>query len=184
MPLQLLWTYIRRSLQRDPTTDWPLVSAAPLVFDLSSAALNGVPLDGSFMQLRQFGRPSNPRPYRAQQLAFARLGLEVHLYLDDQISHFTCVFRRSAGSPTRVEFAPDFSPCSIQFRLREDTCIQVTSQTTRTDLACLLGEPQEETQGTGIRALGYFYPNIYLNFEFDSQDELLLLDLEWLSQPA
>ncbi|HEX2217663.1 MAG TPA: hypothetical protein VHG35_02590 [Gemmatimonadales bacterium] len=180
--LKLLWMYFLRSFQEDPTTGWPVVGPMPLVLDIARAEINGVPLDGSYMQLRQFGRPSNPRPYRARQLAFAPLGLEVNLYPDDRICNLTAIFHCPAGSVTDVEFSPDFVPCAIELRLDGNAPVQVTSQTTRADLMSFLGEPQEETSAAST--LGYLYPKVHLNFEFDSQGQLLLLDVEWLSPAA
>ncbi|HEX2092972.1 MAG TPA: hypothetical protein VHG28_11240 [Longimicrobiaceae bacterium] len=176
--LKDLWTYLRRSIGRDPAADWPSAAAVSLVFDVTRRELNGVPLGGSYALLRWFGRPGNPRPFRECCFGFPRLGLEAYLGLDDKIHGFACIFTPGALSATEMEADPEFSPCSIELRLPADVRAQVGPGTTRADLARLLGEPEQDGEKEGLRTLIYPYPDVYLGFQFDREDRLRVLDLE------
>ena len=161
--------------RKDPTHDWAASRAVPLRFDLARGALNGIAFDAPSDALRVLGRPSNPKPVRKRQFAYAPLGLMVSLAAKSEVHFFNCVFQAGAGG--EADEFPDFVPCRITLQNERGTLLEVTSTTSRGMVEDALG-PLTREEDMGDRILSTVVGRTWLGFTFDDAGRLTLLDIE------
>jgi hypothetical protein len=118
----------------DPSSTWPEQQAQLLTLDLWKLSLNGISLGDPANHLSRLGRPTNKRPFRAEQFIYSKLGFVVEID-----NHQVCYF----GLPVRRREFDEVGPCELQIHFPDRSTHLVTETTTADDLLSKLPKPKE-----------------------------------------
>ena len=166
---------IFRRARRGPWDDWSPCIPRPLTYDVERASLDEVPFEAAVQALEKFGRPSNPNPLESHRFLFPPLGLEVRLDGKHTVMLFTCLF--SAGISVDPS-ARGFIPCELSLRHRWRD-FRITEASGPADIERVVGRfPDEPLKDELGSVYSVSLNSTYLSFNFDSNDRLLLVDIE------
>ncbi len=83
----------------DPSVSWPEDVDGDVVLDLRTFTLNNVPFGAPAAELESFGRPANPRPFKAERFEYARTGVVIEAE-DGKVSCFGVPLVDAPGDAT------------------------------------------------------------------------------------
>lgn len=116
----------------DPSEAWPDERSHDVVLDLRDLTLNDVVFGAPAVDLAQFGRPANPRPFKEEIFRFAQTGIVIEAE-DGKVSYF--------GLPLVEDTCAQVGPCRLVVIMPDGTAVPVDRTTDPLVLLTFLPPP-------------------------------------------